>query len=60
MELTQLEALRAYARSLSRCQEAINTSESVLWGDYILMSTESDKGVSHRDNIVVPLVRVAH
>ncbi|WP_256956470.1 hypothetical protein [Vibrio diabolicus] len=25
-----------------------------------LMSTESDKGVSHRGNIVVPLVRVAH
>ncbi|ENM3854765.1 hypothetical protein DDO00_003475, partial [Vibrio cholerae] len=25
-----------------------------------LMSTESDKGVSHRGNIVVSLVRVAH
>jgi len=25
-----------------------------------LISTESDKGVSHRGNIVVPLVRVAH
>jgi len=25
-----------------------------------LMSTGSDKGVSHRGNIVVPLVRVAH
>ncbi len=25
-----------------------------------LTSTESDKGVSHRGNIVVPLVRVAH
>jgi len=25
-----------------------------------LMSIESDKGVSHRSNIVVPLVRVAH
>ncbi|MBU3052094.1 hypothetical protein KDV73_01890 [Providencia stuartii] len=26
----------------------------------VLMSTESNKGVSHRGNIVVPLVRVAH
>lgn len=26
----------------------------------VLMSTESDKGVSHRGNIVVPLFRVAH